>query len=112
MQGYDVEQAAKAIAADMDRKLYPEFANQFDSLIRRAIECDLEYMQKSGAIGRDGMAGDAYYDDDEAFEYILDSLARERGWDEEKSLRLGALIDDYMDAQQTYMESIGLLDWE
>lgn len=112
MQGYDPEQAAKAIARNIDRKQYSEFSGEFDSLIRQAIELDLAYMRASGVIAGDGMTGSAYYDDDEAFEYILDGIARARGWDEERTLRLGALIDDYMDAQQNYMESIGLLEWD
>ena len=112
MQGYDAEQAARAIAARLDRKQYPEFSREFDSLIRQAIDLDLTYMREAGVLGEGGMAGDAFYDDDEAFEFMLDAIARARGWNEEKALRLGTLLDDYMDAQQTYMEENGLLDWE
>lgn len=112
MQGYDLDKAIKAITESMDKKRYPEFANQFEALIRHIVELDFAFMRESGALGEDGMAGNTYYDDDEAFEYILDGIARERGWDEDKTLRLGALIDDYMEAQESYMESTGLLDWE
>lgn len=112
MQGYDPQAAAKAIIAGIDKKQHPDFAEQLDALIRQAIELDLAYMRASGVIGADGMAGNAYYDDDEAFEFILDGIVNARGWDDERELKLGALIDDYMDAQQAYMESTGLLDWE
>ncbi len=112
MQGYDPAQAAKAIAQNIDRKQYAAFSAEFDSLIRQAVDLDLAYMRASGVIAEDGMSGAAYYDDDEAFEYILDGIARARGWDDERTLRLGALIDDYMDAQQNYMESIGMLEWD
>lgn len=112
MQGYDPQAAAKAIAASIDKKQHQDFVEHFDSLIRQAIDLDLEYMRNSGAIGTDGMAGNAYYDDDEAFEFILDGIVSARGWDDERGLKLGALIDDYMDAQEAYMESTGLLDWE
>ncbi len=112
MQGYDPVQAAKAIAGSMDKKQYPDFAEEFDALIRQAIDLDLAYMRESGAVDADGMAGNAYYDDDEAFEYILDGIVRARGWDDERELKLASLLDDYMDAQQAYMESVGLLDWE
>lgn len=112
MQGYDVDQAVRSIAGKMDRKLYPDFAEQFDAIIRRAVELDLQFMRESGAIGADNMAGDSYYDDDEAYEFIVDAIVKERGWDEEKALHLCALIDDYMDEQEAYMQSVGLLDWE
>ncbi|MCL2545161.1 MAG: hypothetical protein FWE77_04500 [Clostridia bacterium] len=103
MQDYDAEKAAAEIAGKLDRGRYPEFAGQFDALIRSAVAFDLAFMRETGA---------AYYDDDEAFEYILEGVARERGWDEDKMLRLGALIDDYMEAQESYMEAAGLLEWE
>ena len=107
-----MDRAAAEIAGKLDRKRYPEFSGQFDALIRRAVELDLAFMRESGAIGEDGMAGVAYYDDDEAFEYIVEGIARERGWDEDKTVRLGALIDDYMEAQERYMEAAGLLEWD
>lgn len=112
MQGYDKEKAAVAIAAKLDRKAYPDFVDQFEALVRQAIDLDLEYMKASGAVGDDGLAGTAYYDDDEAFEFMLDGIVRARGWDDERELKLAAFLDDYMDAQQAYMEDIGLLDWE
>ena len=112
MRGYDVEKAAAEIAGKLDKGRYPEFAGQFDALIRSALELDLAFMRASGAIREDGSEGAAYYDDDEAFEYILEGIARERGWGEDKTVRLGALIDDYMEAQESYMEAAGLLEWD
>ena len=112
MEGYDAEKAAAEIAAELDRGRYPEFAGEFDALIRRAAELDLAFMRESDAMGEDGLAGSAYYDDDEAFEYIVEGIARERGWDEDKTVRLGALIDDYMEAQERYMDAAGMLEWD
>jgi len=112
MKGYDVEKAAAQISAQIDKGRYPEFAGQIDALIRHAAELDAAFMCESGVIGEDGLAGSAYYDDDEAFEYIVEGIAWERGWDEDKMVRLGALIDDYMEAQERYMEAAGLLEWD
>jgi len=112
MRGYDSEKAAADIASKLDRSRYPEFAVQLDGLIRRAVELDLEFMRESGVMREDGLAGSSYYDDDEAFEYIVEGIARERGWGEDKLVRLGALIDDYMEGQERYMEAAGLLEWE
>ena len=103
MRGYDAQRAATEIAGKLDRGRYPEFAGQFDALIRSAVAFDLAFMRESG---------EAYYDDDNAFEYILEGIARERGWGEDKMLRLGALIDEYMEAQESYMEAAGLLEWD
>ena len=106
MRGFDAERAVAEIAGKLDRGRYPEFAGQFDALIRSAVAFDLAFMQENEETGA------AYYDDDEAFEYILEGIARERGWDEDKMLRLGALIGDYMEAQESYMEAAGLLEWD
>ncbi|MCL2810900.1 MAG: hypothetical protein FWD25_03315 [Clostridia bacterium] len=103
MRDFDVDKAVTEIAAKLDKGRYPEFAPQFGGLIRRAVELDLAFMEECGS---------AFYDDDEAFEYILEGIARERGWGEDKMVRLGALIDDYMEAQERYMEAAGLLEWD
>ncbi|MDR3051060.1 MAG: hypothetical protein LBU67_05000 [Oscillospiraceae bacterium] len=112
MQGYDEERAAQSIAARLNPKQYPDLEPHFDSLVRQAISLDLAYMRESGAVDADGLAGGAYYDDDEAFEYLLDGIVRARGWDDEREMKLASFLDDYMDAQQAYMEEIGLLDWD
>ena len=44
MKGYDVDKAAKEIAAKLDKGRYPEFAPEFDGLIRRAVELDLAFI--------------------------------------------------------------------
>ena len=112
MEGYDIDHAAEKIALSLGRNKYPDFAETFDSVIRQAIELDLQYMQESGAISANGLTGNVYYDDDEAFEYILDGIVTSRGWNDEQEIALASLLDDYMDAQQDYMESIGWLAWE
>ncbi len=112
MQGYDEKAAEKYILSAIDRFDHKEFMDVLDVLVREAIALDLRFMRESGAVAEDGMSGEAFYDDDEAFEYILEGLARLHGYDEEMAVRLGAFVDDYMDAQQGYMESAGLLEWE
>ena len=56
--------------------------------------------------------GDAYYDDDDAFEFLLDRICAERGISGERELRIASFLDDYMDAQQAYMDQHGLLGWD
>lgn len=112
MNGYDKEQALAYILPRIDRKGHKALAFLIDQLISQAIDADLCFMQETGVLDKHGDAGEGYYDDDEAFEYILDALARQNGFDDDMTVRVGGLIDDYMELQQEYLESIGLVDWD
>lgn len=112
MNGYDKEQALAFILPRIDRKGYKELTFLIDQLIFQAIDADLRFMQETGVLDEHGDAGDGYYDDDEAFEYILDALAQQNGFDDAMAVRIGGLIDDYMELQQEYLASIGLVDWD
>lgn len=56
--------------------------------------------------------GDAYYEDDEAIEYIVESLAAKNALDPEQAVKLAALVDDYLDAQQMFLESQGMVEYD
>lgn len=112
MNGYDKDQALAFILPRIDRKGHKTLAFLIDQLISQAIDADLQFMRETDVLAQDGNAGDGYYDDDEAFEYILDKLAQENGFDDTMAVQVGGLIDDYMELQQEYLESIGLVDWE
>lgn len=112
MQGYDAAAAERYILSAIDRFDHKEFMEILNVLVRESIELDLAFMRETGAVGTDGMSGENFYDDDEAFEYILDGLVQKHGFDEETAVRLGTFVDDFMDAQQGYMESVGLVEWE
>ena len=74
MQGYDKDAAVKFITANIDKASHKGFSpKEIDSLLLRAVELDLKYMEENGIIVN-GMAGDNYYDDDEAFEYISENV--------------------------------------
>ena len=76
MQGYDKDAAVKFITANIDKGSHKGFSpKEIDSLLLRAVELDLKYMEENGIIVN-GMAGDNYYDDDEAFEYISENLIK------------------------------------
>ncbi len=112
MKGYDREDAARAIAARLNARAYSDLGIPLDALVRQAIDADLEYMKSAGVLAEDGTMGDAYYDDDDAFEFLLDRICAERGISGERELRIASFLDDYMDAQQAYMDEHGLLGWE
>ena len=95
MQGYDQEAAVRYITGKIDRSAHKGFSpSQIDSLLRKAVEYD------------------SFYDDDEAFEYISDNLCKVFGGNDETAMRICALVDDYMDLQEEYMEQSGLVEWE
>ena len=81
------------------------------SKLRKAQELDLQYMEEAGVLV-DGVAGDSFYDDDEAFEYISENLLKLFGGSEETAGQILALVDDYMDLQEEYLEQAGLVTWE
>ena len=44
--------------------------------------------------------------------YKYDQLAEENDLDPVKAVKLASLVDDYMDYQQEYLESKGLVGWD
>ena len=60
----------------------------------------------------EGNAGDEFYEDDDAFEYMVETIVANNDLTPEQAVKVAALVDDYMDHQQAYLESKGLCDWE
>jgi hypothetical protein len=69
-------------------------------------------MHESGVLDENGNAGTAYYDDDDAFEYMLDALVSKNKLGADEAMKVASLLDDYMDAQQAFLEEKGLVDWD
>jgi hypothetical protein len=109
MQGYDVEAAVPFIAAAMRKAGHKLPVEELTAFVRRAIEADMQYMQEYGVLTEDGLMGEDEYDDDDAFEALLDMLADDPEDDEEMD-RLAQLLDSYMQAQQDFMDESGLMD--
>lgn len=112
MYGYDKADAVKWIAAHVDRKEHKSLVFVLDQLLDEIIEADMAYMHESGVLDDEGYAGDEYYDDDEALEFILERLMAAHGYTPEEELRVGALVGDYIELQQAYLEAAGLVDYE
>ena len=109
MQGYDVEAAVPFIAAAMRKAGHKLPVEELTAFVRRAIEADMQYMQECGVLTEDGLMGEDEYDDDDAFEVLLDMLAEDPEDDKEMD-RLAQLLDSYMQAQQDFMDESGLMD--
>ena len=109
MQGYDIEAAVPFIAAAMRKAGHKLPVEELTAFVRRAIEADMQYMQECGVLTEDGLMGEDEYDDDDAFEVLLDMLAEDPEDDKEMD-RLAQLLDSYMQAQQDFMDESGLMD--
>lgn len=112
MNGYDKAEALAFIVKRIHAKDHPDLADMIETLISQAIDADMEYMHQEGVLDADGNAGDEYYEDDEAFEYMVETIVAKNNLTPEQAVKVAALVDDYMDHQQAYLESKGLCDWE
>lgn len=108
MEGYDRNEALAWMMAHFDKRACPRVAAKAESYLQAAIAADLEYMEKSGVL-----EGKSYYDDDDAFEYLSEVLARKLAVKGDRAMDdLEDFIDHYMELQQGYMEEKGLLGWD
>ncbi len=112
MKGYNKQEALPFILGKIDARIHKELPLSLEELISQAIDADLTFMQESGVLDAEGNAGTTYYDDDDAFEYMLDALVNSNKLGADAAMKVASLLDDYMDAQQAYLEEKGLVDWE
>ncbi len=112
MKGYDRDEAVEFIGRRIHPKDHPELQDLLPDIIGDIIDADMAYMHENGILDEEGNGGGAYYEDDDAFEYMVEKIAAERKLDPVKAVKLASLIDDYMDYQQEYLESKGLVQWE
>ena len=75
----------------------------FDQMLDRVMALDGEYMESSGV--EDG----GVYDDDAAYDYMHEKLMAEFS---EHKMYMMRLVDDYMEYNEAYLDSIGAIDWE
>lgn len=108
MQGYDPESAVPFIAKAMRKAGHKIAQDELESFIRRAIEADMAYMRETDVIDEDGLMGEGEYDDDDAFEALLDALGEDA--DEDGLGEIAQMLDSYMAAQQDFMEASGLME--
>ena len=75
----------------------------FEKMLDKVMELDEAFMAETGV--NDGQV----YDDDQAFEYMMKGL--QEAFPEQKmyAMRFG---EDYMEYDEAYLESAGLIDWE
>ena len=109
MQGYDMDAAVPFIAKAMRKAGHREPQEALEGFIRRAIEADMAYMRETDVIDADGLMGEGEYDEDDAFEALLDVLG-EGVTDEDELNRIAQRLDSYMNAQADFLDESGLAD--
>lgn len=112
MNGYDKQEALAFMIKRIHVKDHPELSGQIEALLDQAIDADMAYMHDAGVLDEDGNAGENYYEDDEAFETIVETLAANNALSGEQAVKVASFVADYMDLQQAYLEHKGLVDWE
>lgn len=112
MNGYDKQEALAFIVKHIDPKAHKELKGKIEQLVSQAIDADMDFMHKTGVLDAEGNAGDNYYEDDDAFEYMVETIVAQNDLTPEQAVKVAALVDDYMDCQQEYLEHKGLVDWE
>ena len=112
MQGYDREGALAFMLPKLNKAEFKPLAAEAETLLAQAIDADFAYMAQAGILTAEGLMGGAYYDDDDAFEFILDHMAGVRRAKEKDMDALAAFIDQYMELQEQYLSDNGLLSWD
>ena len=112
MKGYDKEKAIAFMLPKLIKAEFKPLAGQCDKLLSDAIDADMAYMLKAGVLNAEGLMGEAYYDDDDAFEFILEKMARQRKMKEDAQGPLAAFVDQYLELQQAFLEESGMMDWD
>ncbi len=77
--------------------------NVFEKMLDTVMELDEAFMAESGV--NDG----AVYDDDKAFDYMMEKL--QAAFPEQKMYAM-RFVEDYMEYSEAYLENAGLIDWE
>lgn len=75
----------------------------FENMLTRVIALDEEFMTASGV--DDG----GVYDDDAAYEFMHEKMMAEFP---EHKMYMMRLVEDYMEYNEAYLESVGAIDWE
>ena len=75
----------------------------FEKMLDKVMELDEAFMAETGV--NEGQV----YDDDQAFDYMMKGL--QDAFPEQKMYAM-RFVEDYMEYDEAYLESAGLIDWE
>ena len=112
MRGYDREEALLYMISKINRRDHERLGDQVDRLLSQCIDADMAYMHQAGVIDEDGNAGEAYYEEDDAFEFIVEKIAELNTFSPEDAVDAALLVNDFMTLQEEYMEKKGLVSYD
>ncbi len=105
MEEYSKADAKAFIANKFDQqgdfKILPK--DILEKMLDKVMDLDESFMAETGV--NDGKV----YDDDQAFEYMMQKL--QEAFPEQKMYAM-RFVEDYMEYDEAYLESVGLIDWE
>ena len=107
MNGLDKQDLCQYIVSHIRPKEHAGIASLIPAAIAHFAEADLEWMRLFGVLDASGTPGENDYDEDEAFEFILDSYLSDHPLDEDESMLIAVLLDSYMPLRDEYFESRG-----
>ena len=92
---------ANKFAEQGDFNILPK--DVFERMLDKVMELDEAFMAEAGV--NDG----AVYDDDQAFDYMMEKL--QAAFPEQKMYAM-RFVEDYMEYSEAYLENAGLIEWE
>ncbi len=100
---FDID-AAKKYVLDKFREQgdFSIFKEQLlDKMVNTVLLCDRKYAES--------IPDDGYYDDDEAFDHLLEEM--QRSFPDQKMYMM-RFVEDYMEYNEEYLDRNGLIDWD
>lgn len=105
MEEYSAEKAKAFIAekfnAQGDFSILPK--DVFGEMLDMVMKLDEDFMEESGV--NDGQV----YDDDKAYDYFIEKL--QAAFPQQK-MYVMRFVEDYMEYDEAYLESVGAIEWE
>ena len=109
MIGYNKEEAIVFIQKHLQAAEYSSLPISLHQLVSQAIQGDFDYMYETGILDDEGYGANVYYDEDDAFEFILESIINQNQFESEKALQAAIFVNDFMEYQFEYLQQKGLV---
>ena len=108
--GLSLQKVQEYMVPRLDTKSFRGLPESIPSLLQSFLQYDLRFMRSTGVLNAQNQQGDADYDEDDAFEYILDAYLADFPCDEDTEMAVAELLNSYMELQYTYFKTQGLIE--
>ncbi len=108
MKGFD-DQALNKMLELLKEENPSANLDEYKKFFNLALTYDLAYMTEAGIISGEEFT-DNFYDDDDAFDYIIEHIAN--ALDNIDENFLAGTIELYFDLHDKIMDELGLVSWE